>query len=226
MPSARPAFAVFALCACLCLSSCQSTGLGGSGFGGSNRLAAQTSDYERTIAEGVSAGAVIGGFGAGIVTAATGGSSRDVARNAAIGTLIGAVVGGAGGYGVAESKRSYVRTEDRLQAVIRRARTSNAKLKQLVATADDLVRKRRAEAAALGKASRERRQALRSAITEDQGNLTDAIGAARKDIAQLRSLKGRYGGSKALDAEIGAAEARRSQLTRSQATLTGIKEKL
>ncbi|MEN3794669.1 hypothetical protein [Fulvimarina sp. MAC3] len=226
MPQVKPSRAALAICACLALSGCQSTGFGAGGSGGSSRLAAQTSDYERTIIEGATAGALIGGVGAAIATKLGGGSSRDIARNGAIGTVLGGLIGGAGGYGVAESKKSYVATEDQLQAVIRQAKISNGKLTRLVATADALVRQRRAEAKALDRSSRERRRDLRNAVAEDQRNLSTAIAEVRENISTMRALKGRFGPSRALDAEINQAEAKRSSLTKSQAGLNAVEKAL
>lgn len=208
------------LVACIALSSCETSGLGGS----SSAFANQTADYRRTVSEGVQTGAVIGAVGAAAVTLISGGSGQDAARNAIIGGFIGSLIGGAAGKGVAEKKKKYVQKEDALRATIRHARSSNAKLSSLVSTASALVKKRRSEVAKLDRASASEKRALKAAITSDKRTLSQAISAAEKEIAHLKSFKNRISESGSLSSEINAAERGKQKLVQNRATLTDIQE--
>lgn len=216
-----------ALCVALSLTlaTCETTGGDGisSKSGTRSRLVAQTDDYRRTIVEAVSVGAVVGGLATALITAAAGGSGRDVARNGLIGAAIGGAVGGIAGKDIADRKRSYVEREDSLNAVIRQARANNAKLSGMVSTATALVRQRRTEAAALKKASASQKQTLASSISADESALSAAISASEREIDQLKSLKARYNNSSAFNSQIGTAEARQRELINARRSLTDIR---
>lgn len=221
------------MAACLALSlsltACQTAGGGGemgSQSGQRSRLVAQTDDYRRTIVEGASLGFVVGGLGTALVTAAAGGSSRDVLRNGLIGAAIGGAVGGLAGKSVADRKQQYVAKEDSLGAVIRQARANNAKLSSMTSTAQALVRQRRSEAAALKQASDARKQGFVSSLGDDQQALSGAISASRREIDQLKSLKERYGNNASINGQIGAAEAKQRALIDARQSIGDLREQL
>lgn len=192
----------------------------------SERLAHQTADYRRTVTDGATAGAMIGALGAAAVTALSGGDGRQVARNALIGGLVGTLIGAGVGQSVAEKKKSYVRKEDDLNQVIRQARANNAKLSGMVSTANALVARRRQQASALNRANAREKVALKAAISDDKHTISDAIGAAEKEISQLKSLNSRVSGGSALNQQINAAEHGKAQLVDSRTTLIEVEEKL
>lgn len=211
----------------LSLTACQTAGGAGemgSRSGTRSRLVAQTDDYRRTIVEGVSIGVVVGGLGTALVTAAAGGSSRDVLRNGLIGAAIGGAVGGLAGKSVADRKQQYVAREDSLGAVIRQARANNAKLSSMTATAQALVRQRRSEAASLKQASEARKQGFVSSLADDQSALSSAISASRREIDQLKSLKERYGSNASLSSQIGTAQAKQKALIDARQSIGDIRE--
>ena len=88
------------------------------------RLAAQESDYNRTLAEGFVIGAVGGAaIGAGLGAALTKGNrGMGALIGAGIGALAGAIAGGATGSYYAEKKQEYANEEDRLEFDDRRRR--------------------------------------------------------------------------------------------------------
>jgi hypothetical protein len=105
------------------------------------RLAAQKTDYNRTLAEGIAIGAVGGAaLGAGIGAAAAGGNrGMGALIGAGIGALLGGVAGGATGSYYAEKKQRFANEEQRLDSMIADARAYNAKTEATLATTRAMV---------------------------------------------------------------------------------------
>ena len=105
------------------------------------RLAAQKSDYNRTLAEGIAIGAVGGAaLGAGIGAAASGGNrGMGALIGAGIGALVGSVAGGATGSYYAEKKQRFANEEQRLDSMIADARAYNTKPEATLATTRTMV---------------------------------------------------------------------------------------
>ncbi len=98
------------------------------------RMRQQTSDFNRTLAEGVAIGAVGGAAAGAGIGALAGGDNRGT--SALIGAGIGAVLGSLAGYAAgsyyAEKKRRYADQEQLLDAMIADARADNQKTEMLV----------------------------------------------------------------------------------------------
>lgn len=189
-------------------------------------LISQTEDYRRTIIEGVAVGAILGGLGGAVLTAATGGSEQAVVRNAMLGAALGGLAGGAIGSNVAKKKQQYVQKEDELNAKIKQARSNNAKLSKMVASANSLVRQRQADLAKLDKQNKAQRAALAREIGSDQRAISGAIAATSKEIRQLENLKNRYSNNRPIGTQLNLAQAKRKSLQNQNRKLTSIKEKL
>lgn len=166
------------------------------------RLAAQKSDYNRTLAEGLVIGTVGGAaLGAGIGAAVTRSRGAGALIGAGIGALAGAMIGGATGNYYAEKKQKYANEEDRLDSMIADAEAYNAKAAATLATTRSMVvddQQRLAtidqEVAAnrMSKAQAERqlagvdrrRQLLRDTIASQQARRDEwrqAVAEARRD---------------------------------------------
>ena len=98
------------------------------------RMRQQTSDFNRTLAEGVAIGAVGGAAAGAGIGALAGGDNRGT--SALIGAGIGAVLGSLAGYAAgsyyAEKKGRYADQEQLLDAMIADARADNQKTEMLV----------------------------------------------------------------------------------------------
>ena len=105
------------------------------------RMRQQSSDYDRTIAEGIGVGALAGAaLGAGIGAAASGGNrGKGAAIGAVIGGLVGAAAGGMTGQYYADKKKQYANEEQLLDSIIADLETENRRLDSLVADTRTVV---------------------------------------------------------------------------------------
>lgn len=105
------------------------------------RVRQQSSDYDRTIAEGIGVGALAGAaLGAGIGAAASGGNrGKGAAIGAVIGGLVGAAAGGITGQYYGEKKKQYANEEQLLDSIIADLETENRRLDTLVADTRTVV---------------------------------------------------------------------------------------
>ena len=186
---------------CLTLAGCANTGVpsgiqtGGLQTGGGSYVSpirAQADDFGVTVAQG----AIVGAIAGGLIGAITSGGDM---RRTITGAVAGGAVGAVGGYVVAGQKAEYARKEDALDALIADARQRNEKLTRIIATTDDVIKKRRVELAELkaqnlAAADKVKKQSeLLSKLEADQEAVDKAITSARehgstmeRNTAQLR----------------------------------------
>lgn len=176
-----PSRSLVLFAACLIVSGCagnQAT------TGSISPIRAPTDDFKTTVAQGVVAGAIVGGL-AGALTG--GGDSKRILE----GALIGGGVGLVGGYLIAGQKQAYANKEDALNAVLADTQQRNDKLTRILATTDQVIVRRRADLANLQASTGAAQQKvaaqkqLLADLEEDKAALNHAIELARDNGKQI-----------------------------------------
>lgn len=177
-----PSRSLVLFAACLIVSGC--AGNQATTTGSISPIRAQTDDFKTTVAQGVVAGAIVGGL-AGALTG--GGDSKRILE----GALIGGGVGLVGGYLIAGQKQAYANQEDALNAVLADTQQRNDKLTRILATTDQVIVRRRADLANLKASTGAAQQKvaaqkqLLADLEEDKAALNHAIELARDNGKQI-----------------------------------------
>jgi hypothetical protein len=142
------------------------------------RLREQSRRFNRTVWEGVLAGA----SGGALLGWLTGDDTKDVLKGAAI----GAVVGGLAGAYVAQKQKQYSNREDQLDAMIADVRQSNRETKEYIETVRVVVAedKRKLSAARekyrKGRISKEELEAQKAAVAKNREIVAESVAGARE----------------------------------------------
>lgn len=153
----------------------------------------QISDYRKTVADGVAAGALTGALIATTVVASRDNAdTNDIAGAAAKGAAAGALLGGLAGFGMAERKAAQVEAEDQFDAEIEAAQERVTVLAGISEKAAALVTERRATLASLAAADLAERSAFARLAGRDAESIDNALRTAVEDVSRLASLRDSY----------------------------------
>ncbi|GGF75286.1 hypothetical protein GCM10007301_38970 [Azorhizobium oxalatiphilum] len=157
------------------------------------QVRAATSDYERTVGEGLITG-LITGCATGAVVGLLSGRSGNPAQGCLIGGAAGGIGGAMFGLNVAEQKKAQIQRENQLDSAISKARAQNGSLRKLVGSVDALVVRRRKELAALEATPDRTAESarLKTDLAADVGDVDQAIAAAQKSRDTLRKAVDAY----------------------------------
>lgn len=135
------------------------------------------SDREKTIGEGVGAGAIVGG----ILGAIVGGK-----RGAVIGAALGAAGGAAVGVHVANQKQKYASTEQYLDACIASAQQTNQQTMAYNANLENDIKALDAESNRL-LAQYKKKKVQKAALVKERGQVQAKLKEAKAQLAKVKN---------------------------------------
>ena len=154
------------------------------------QLRQQTRAYNKTVLQGVAAGAAVGGAGAAL----RGGSRRDIATGAAI----GGVVGGVAGAYYADRQRKYATKEALLDGLIEDARARNEETGELIVMAQTVYDQQSLRLVQMkqqyadGEIERRELQRQIQFASEDRDLLQESIAVAQKEVQAFNESRDQY----------------------------------
>ncbi len=154
------------------------------------QLRQQSRAYNKTVLQGVAAGAVAGGA----IAALRGGDRRSIATGAAI----GGVVGGVAGAYYAGKQRKYANEEALLDGLIEDARARNEQTTELIAMADTVYQQQSARLAQMkqqhadGEIERRDLQRQIQFATEDRDLLRESVEVAQNEVEAFTESRNQY----------------------------------
>ena len=178
--------------------------------------------FHNTVIGGVLTGALVGGGLAALVSAATGGSGKDVRNSAVAGAVVGGVVGGIDGYVTAKKEqngRNEIRT---LQAAADDVRKDNAKLQAFIDSSGNVLAEGKQRLAALQgdvaakRVSAEQATLARQREEQNIASMNNTLAQAKKTRDQYTQAAAQFSGPPAnkrdLDGEIARMNKQVAQL--------------
>ena len=188
------------------------------------QLREDESRFNKTVFGGVVTGAAMGAVAGGLLAALGGGNRRQIQQGVLVGAVAGGVLGGVDGYATAKKQQAGNNEVRALQSAVADLQQDNARLEQMIATSDVVLREGQQRLASLrtdlaaGKMSARQAEEARKREENNIATLNKALEKARETRTQYSQAGQRMtndpNNRRNLDAEIAKTDRQIAQLER------------